>query len=71
MKIVKINDTVCLRNPNPDTVNKGMIVQDVSFSTGKVLCSWINDEGKLEKGLFNSSSLRKINLNRKKPIEKI
>lgn len=71
MKIIKVNDTVCLRDPNPEVIHRSMLVRDVSDSTGKVFCSWISDEGKLETGLFSSGSLKKINLNRNKPIEKI
>lgn len=71
MKIVRNNDIVCLRHNNPDIVNKGMKVLDVSYSTGKVYCSWINEQGFTETGFFSSNSLRKVTLNRNKPIEKI
>lgn len=71
MKTLRVNDKVCLINHNPEIIGKIMTVTDVSYSTNKVVCSWVNDDRKIEKGFFNSNSLRKVSLNRHKPIEKI
>lgn len=61
MKNLKINDIVCLKNSSQNFHNRFMKIKDLSYSTNKVICLWLNDFGKLETGVFSSTSLKKIN----------
>jgi hypothetical protein len=60
MNKLKKNDIVCLRSPKSVLINKEMKVEDINYFTNKVICSWLNEHGRIETGIFNTMSLRQL-----------
>lgn len=63
MKILRKKDIVIIRNTkNKKEDIKKMEVIDVSSSTDKVLCKWIDDDGVVRTSMFSVNSLMKYEI---------